>query len=417
MNPILVILLALAAFAVGWLAARLHAGREIARLREVRTELQTRLQMTEDSGKDLEQALETTRKEMASLFNQLSSEALRHNNETFLKLAQENLKQFQVKAEGDLKHRHSAIEQLVKPIQETLAKTEKQLHEIEKAREHAFGALHQQIENMNRMQQQLQQETANLTKALRKPEVRGRWGEMTLKRLAELAGMVEHCDFSEQTHTDTGEGHLRPDMVVRMPDARVIVVDAKTPLDAYLEAVEATDDRHRDEMLQRHAANVRKQVKDLSAKAYWQQFRESPDFVVMFIPGEQFLSAALEKDPALLEDAMSRKVILATPTSFVALLRAVAFGWRQESMARNADRIRDLGQDLYKRLNTFVEHMTRLGKSLGSSVETYNKAVGSLERSVLPGARKMEELGIQTRKSIEEPDAIDKQPRGIHKDT
>jgi DNA recombination protein RmuC len=415
MSPTQILVIAIVAAIsalLGWLIAHLRAGKTIAALRESQTELQTRLHMTEQSGKDLDAA----REELSNLFSKLSNDALKHNNESFLKLAQENLKQYQVKAEGNLKQREQAIEQMVKPIRDALDKTEHQIRQMEKERQQAFGSLNKHLETMAHMQQQLQHETANLTKALRRPEVRGRWGEMTLKRLAELAGMVEYCDFFEQEHTNTEQGAIRPDMIVRMPDKREIVVDVKTPLDAYLEAVEAVEDKQRDEKLVQHARNVRKRVRELSGKAYWDQFKNSPDFVVLFIPGDQFLTAALEKEPDLLEDAMAHKVILATPTSFVALLRAVAFGWRQEAMAENADHIRDLGEDLYKRLNVFIDHMSRLGKSLGSSVDTYNKAVGSLERNVLPGARKMEELGIHARKSIEDLESLDKTVRDTGKD-
>ena len=226
--------------------------------------------------------------------------------------------------------------------------------------------------------------------------------EMTLKRLAELAGMVEHCDFYEQEHTKTDAGALRPDMIVRMPDGREIVVDVKTPLDAYLNAVEATSDEQRTQELERHARNVRGRIRELSAKSYWSQFKNAPDFVVLFIPGDQFLSAALEKDRDLLENALQQKVILATPTSFVALLRAVADGWRQEALAENADKIRDLGEELYTRLATFCEHLAKVGKNLGISVEHYNKAVGSLD-----------ELGIQSRKNLESLEPLDKTIRKL----
>jgi DNA recombination protein RmuC len=259
----------------------------------------------------------------------------------------------------------------------------------------------------------LQDETRNLVQALRRPEVRGQWGEMTLKRLAELAGMVEHCDFCEQESVDTDAGRLRPDMIIRLPDRRDIVVDAKTPLDAYLSAVEATDDAVRKTQLERHARNVRQRVRELAGKAYWNQFTDSPDFVVLFIPGEQFLAAALEIDHRLLEEALAQHVILATPSSFVALLRAVAYGWRQEALAKNAEIIREIGQDLYTRLATFGEHLAKLGRSLDSSVQSFNKAVGSFDTRVLPGARRFVELGINTRKPVPEPEQIEHGTRRV----
>jgi DNA recombination protein RmuC len=302
---------------------------------------------------------------------------------------------------------------MVKPIREALDKTEKQLRLIENERKEAYGSLTRHLHEMAQTQQLLQGETRNLVKALRRPEVRGQWGEMTLKRLAELAGMVEHCDFFEQEHTQTDEGGMRPDMIVRMPDGREIVVDVKTPLDAYLDAVEASDDKQRELDLDRHARNVRNRVRELASKSYWSQFKNSPDFVVLFIPGDQFLSAALEKERDLLEFALQQKVILSTPTSFVALLRAVAYGWRQEILAENADKIREVGEELYKRLATFVEHMGKVGKSLGSSLDHYNKAVGSLERQLIPGARKLAEMGIQSQKTVASLEPLEKSIRAL----
>jgi DNA recombination protein RmuC len=266
---------------------------------------------------------------------------------------------------------------------------------------------------MQTSQQTLAQETHNLAKALRRPEVRGRWGEITLRRLVELAGMVEHCDFQEQVHTSAEDKVIRPDMIVRMPDKRELVVDVKTPLDAYLEAVEAKDDAQRDLGLKRHARNVREHIRKLSSKAYWEQFSRSPEFVILFIPGDQFLSAALNEDPDLIESALSQQIILATPTSFVALLKAVAYGWRQLALADNAEEIRRLAEDLYGRLGTFVGHLNKVGKQLSSSVDNYNRAVGSLERKVLPGARKFVELGIHPKKEIERIEAIEALPRTI----
>ena len=266
---------------------------------------------------------------------------------------------------------------------------------------------------MAQTQQALHGETRNLVKALSRPEVRGQWGEMTLKRLAELAGMVEHCDFYEQEHTQTESGALRPDMIVRMPGGREIIVDVKTPLDAYLRAIEATDDETRTRELQHHTRNVKNRVQELSTKAYWSQFKNTPDFVVLFIPGDQFLSSALEHEPELLESAMQKKVILATPTSLVALLRAVAYGWRQESLTENAEHIRQVGEDLYQRLATFAEHLGKVGRSLNQSVQHYNKAAGSFDSRILPSARKFDEMGISSKKTVQSPEQIESSSRSI----
>ncbi|MEK7711589.1 MAG: DNA recombination protein RmuC, partial [Pseudomonadota bacterium] len=341
------------AFALGWLIARLRAQRLI-------TELTTTLEIERRQAMDKLAEVEKT-------FALLSSEALRQNSKSFLQLAQESLKQFHVQAKGDLDLKEKAVENMVRPIREALEKTEQQVRLMEKERKEAYGALHKHLETMTQTQLLLQGETRNLVQALRRPEVRGQWGEMTLKRLAELAGMVEHCDFTTQETVSGEDGKMRPDMVVRMPDGREIVVDVKTPLDAYLSAIEAADDATRVKHLEHHARKVRERVRELATKAYWNQFKNAPDFVVLFIPGDQFLSAALDMDRELLEDALKQKVILATPTSFVALLRAVAYGWRQEALAANADRIREVGEDLYQRLAVFTEHLSKLGGSLEGS--------------------------------------------------
>lgn len=406
----------LAAIAGGW-ATYLRLHRRISALSEKNTELKTTLEMERAAQTDklvaLEQAQELARTQLTETFGHLSSQALKQNNEEFLKLAQENLTQFQTKAQGELNQKEQAIENLVKPIKEALEKTEKQIRNMENERKEAYGALTQHLETMTQTQQALQGETRNLVKALSRPEIRGQWGEMTLKRLAELAGMVEHCDFFEQEHTQTEDGAMRPDMIVRMPGGREIIVDVKTPLDAYLSAVEATDEKEREIHLARHTKNVRKRVQELASKAYWDYFKNTPDFVVLFIPGDQFLSAALDNDYSLLEDAMQKKVILATPTSFVALLRAVAYGWRQESLAENAEHIREVGEDLYSRLATFAEHLGKMGKNLNSSVQHYNKAVASFDTRVLPSARKFTEMGISSKKTVGNIEQIETAPRNL----
>lgn len=361
----------------------------------------------------VEQTQEQTNARLQLTLNELAAAALEKNNQRFLQLAEENFRKFQFQASADLKEREKAVEQLVKPIAEALKKTEQQIGDIEKDRQRSFGSITEQLKLLAETQQRLYGETSNLVKALRRPEVRGQWGELTLRRLAELAGMVDHCDFYEQENITTDEGRMRPDMVIRLPDDRELVVDVKTPLDSYLNAMEASDDESRNIALTQHARKVRERINELAKKEYWEKLPKSPDFVILFIPGDQFLSAALDRDANLIEDALRQKVMLATPTSFVALLKAVAFGWRQVALAENAEKIRELGEDLYNRLSTYSEHMQKVGKSLGSAVENYNKAVGSLERNVLPGARKFNELGIHAKKDIPELDPLEVQARRI----
>jgi DNA recombination protein RmuC len=370
-----------------------------------------RLKNQEALEEERKAAFELANARLVDVFSDISNRSLRANSDTFLQLAKQNLETHQEKAKRELSEREKAVESLVKPLRDALEASQRQISELEKARSEAYGGIKNQLEEMQNSQKSLAQETQNLVKALRRPEVRGRWGEITLRRLVELAGMVEHCDFIEQAHTITDGQVIRPDMIVKMPDERHLVVDVKTPLDAYLEAVEAKDDTQRKLGLQRHAKNVRAHIRMLSTKAYWEQFEESPEFVILFIPGDQFLSAALAEEPDLIEYALSRQIILATPTSFVALLKAVAYGWRQLALADNAREIRILAEDLYGRLATFVTHMNRVGRQLASSVENYNKAVGSLERSVLPGARKFTELGVHAKKDIEQLETLDPVPR------
>jgi DNA recombination protein RmuC len=300
---------------------------------------------------------------------------------------------------------------MLAPIRDALGKTEQQILRIEKERAETFGSLKGAIESVALGQTELQKETRSLVNALRRPEVRGQWGEMTLRRLAELAGMVDHCDFVEQVHVRTDEGNLRPDMIVHMPDGRDLVVDVKTPLDAYLDAVNATTDEARGIALRRHAQAIAERVRALAAKSYWSQFERSPDFVILFIPGDQFLSAALAEIPTLLEDGIRQDVIITTPSSFIAVLKAVAYGWRQTALAQNAETIRSLAEDLYKRLAVFSGHLGKLGRNLSVSIESFNSAVGSLERQVLPGARKFTELGVRPDRDIEVLEPIDKLTR------
>ena len=392
------------------LAWALGIKRRASLLREI-DRLGARLETERRVAAERLRAFEQAREQLEASFSLLSGDALKRNSENFLKLAEQRFKLQQSNAESSLGAHEKAINELVKPIAKALDKTEQQIKAMEKERSQAFGEIEKHLSLMAQDQRTLQQETRNLVQALRRPEVRGRWGEITLKRLVELAGMVEHCDFDQQVQLRTEDGVLRPDMVIRMPDQREIVVDVKTPLDAYLTAQEASDDAAREQALAQHTRNVRKRVKELADKAYWEQFRNSPDFVVCFIPGEQFLAAALDRDPTLLEDALGQKVILATPTSFIALLRAVAFTWRQVALIHNAEEIRELAEVFYKRVATFSEHFAMLGKALSSSVDHFNKTVGSLDRQVLPSARRLTELGVQARKEIPQLEKIEKQVR------
>ncbi len=419
MDPVYWILLLAApplAALIGWLLAHQRAQRELARLREDNVRLDSQLAAQRQAMEEKVQSFEQARARFESTFKSLASDVLKANSSEFLKLAESNFNTLHTRANGALEQREKAVESMVKPIREALEKTDQQIRQMEKDREAAFGSLTQHLKFMALAQEQLQGETRNLVKALRRPEVRGQWGELTLKRLAELAGMVQHCDFDQQHSVDTESGKQRPDMIVRMPGGREIIVDAKAPMDAYLGAVEAGDDAARMLEIQRHARNVRDRVRELASKSYWQQFPQSPDFVVLFIPGDQFLSAALEIDARLLEDAMADKVVLATPSSLVALLRAVAYGWRQESLAENAEQIRTLGEELYDRLSTFSDHLGKLGNHLRRSVDSYNSAVGSFDGRVLTGARKFGEMGIRRKKDIPEPAPVERLPRPVQGD-
>lgn len=392
---------------VMWLIARRREHSLLGELDQAEANLKSQEALQEER----EAAFELANAKLTQAFTDIANRSLQTNSDTFLKLAEQNLGTHQEKAKRELSEREKAVEELVKPIRDALQASQKQISELEKSRSEAYGSIRNQLEAMQLSQKSLTQETQNLVKALRRPEVRGQWGEITLRRLVELAGMVEHCDFVEQVHTANSDQIIRPDMIVNMPDKRQLVVDVKTPLDAYLSAAEAEDDAQRKLGLERHAKNVRAHIRLLSSKAYWKQFDESPEFVILFIPGDQFLSAALAEEPDLIEYALSEQIILATPTSFVALLKAVAYGWRQLALADNAKEIRVLAEDLYGRLGTFVTHMNRVGRQLASSVENYNKAVGSLERKVLPGARKFTELGVHSSKEIEKLESLEPVPR------
>jgi DNA recombination protein RmuC len=339
-------------YALPALAAGLLLGALITWLfsRRRRRELEERIQSQDELARERDVAFEAANAQLTRAFSELANQSLKANSETFLKLAEQNLGTQQERAKHELSEREKAVEALVKPIRDALEASRKQIDELENSRREAYGGIRAQLEEMRTGQKSLQQETHNLVNALRRPEVRGRWGEITLRRLVELAGMVEHCDFQEQVHV-TSEGQaVRPDMVINLPEGRDLVVDVKTPLDAYLEAAEAVNDEQRSSALARHARNVHAHIRMLASKAYWEQFEDSPDYVILFIPGDQFLSAALNEKPDLLEFALSKQIILATPTSLVALLKGIAYSWRQLALADNAREIRGLAEDLYSRL-------------------------------------------------------------------
>lgn len=404
---------ALAGMVVGILLAALVAAIRLSRLKTRIALAEATLENQAAVEEERLQAIEKAEAQLALSFSELANQSLRSNSEAFLNLAKEHLGRHDERAKGDLDARQKAIEALVQPVREALNRTEKQIADIEKDRREAYGSIKQHLAQMGETQVALQAETRNLVNALRRPEVRGQWGELTLRRLAELAGMVEYCDFFEQENTETAEGRRRPDMIIRMPNGRELIVDVKTPLDAYLSAVEADSQEKRRAALKRHADNVRSRVRELALKSYWSQFEKSPEFVILFIPGDQFLEAALREHPEMLEEALHQKVILATPTSLVALLKAVAYGWRQVALEENAKKIQGLGEDLYQRLAAFTGHLSKLGRQLGSSVEAYNSAVGSLERNVLPGARKFREMGVSARKEIDELPPVESSPRTV----
>ena len=366
-----------------------------------------RLQSEAALAVERERTAAQLRDQLQTVFGDLARDSLQSNSELFLQLAGERLARQQQASAQALQERETAIESLVRPLREALARTEAQIQLLEKERAGAFANLKGELTQLAAGQSLLSRETRNLVTALRRPDVRGQWGELTLRRVVELSGMTEHVDFTEQLHQATGGGAIRPDMIVHMPERRDIVIDVKTPLEAYLSAVEAQDEEERSRQLTRHAQIVAARIRELAGKQYWAQFERSPDFVVLFLPGEQFLSAALQENPALIDEALRQNVMLATPTSLAALLKAVEYGWKQSLLADNAAEVRRLGEELYKRLAVFTEHLAKVGKSLGSSVESFNRAVGSLEQQVLPAARRFPELGLRSPREIEALEPID----------
>ena len=396
--------------------ARLAAAAErVPRLEEENVGLQERIREVDRRNAALEAARDEERKshearvaeltrmgaELEKKFAGLASEVLGKNSESFLKLVSERFEKHSESAREDLEKRRTAIETLVKPLGENLTKFERKVGEIEKAREGAYEAIAAQVKNLAEGQTGLRTETSRLVQALRRPEARGRWGEYQLQNVLEMAGMTAGVDFEMQPTIEGDDGRLRPDVIVRLPGGKSIIIDAKTPLDAYLNAVETDDEDRRRQLVADHARQVRAHVRALASKDYWKVLPGTPDFVVMFVPGEAFFAAAIESDPALFESAVHQRVLISTPTTLIALAKAIAYGWQQETLAENAQAVAAQGRELYERIGTFGGHMRAVGKSLRQTVEHYNRGVGSLESRVLPAARKFETLNVApTRSSI-----------------
>jgi DNA recombination protein RmuC len=386
---------------------------ELAAEQQIRAVAETKATEADRRIEEQKTLLDEAKQKLTDTFKAVASDTLRDNNLEFIKLSRHALETVLADAKGDLGRREEAIKGLVNPLSDSLKKYEERVSAIEKSRQEAYGGLEQYLNTLTQSNSQLQKETANLVTALRRPQVRGRWGEMTLKRVVELAGLVEHCDFVEQVTVDAEDKRLRPDTVIHLPSGRDMVVDTKTPLDAYLDATAAATEEARKEALDRHAKQVRSHMTTLAGKEYWKQFPHAPEFVVMFIPGESFFAEAADRDHTLIEDGLEKRVIPATPTTLIALLRAVAYGWRQEELEKNALEISELGRQLYERMKVLVGHIDAVGKGLASATTSYNRAVASLESRVLPSARRFQELGVATGgDKIEQIRTVDIVPRG-----
>ena len=385
--------------------------RELSEKRQQLAALEARHVSDQESADEKLALLEQARDQLKESFQALSSEALSKNNESFLNLAKSTLEKYQEGAKSDLDKRQEAINKTVEPVGDALKAFNERVDKIEQRRTQTDASIGQQLQQLAESQVQLSKTTGSLVQALRAPQVRGQWGEMQLRRTVEMAGMINYCDFEEQASVETSDGQRqRPDMIIRLPNERVVVVDSKVPLSAYLDALQSDDPDHQKERMVAHARHIRDHIKGLSAKSYWTQFDNAPEFVVLFIPNETIFSAALEQDPELIEQGVLNKVILATPTTLIALLKAIAYGWQQEAIAREAKDIAALGKELYERVSVVTGHFTKLGKSLDQSVGCYNKAVSSMESRLLVTAKKFDALDSASPDPLPEPSLIENQP-------
>jgi DNA recombination protein RmuC len=362
-----------------------------------------------------ESALRSAHERLKAEFAELSASALRANSDDFLKLAQQSFAQLHDKSAGDLTSRQQAIDLVVKPLKESLEKVDAKINELEQKRERAYGELGQQLASLNTAQQRMQSETTKLSSALSTTRTAGTWGEVQLRRVVELAGMIEHCDFDVQKFYSDEAGGNRPDLVVSLPGGQFVAVDAKAPTEAFREAAAEPDQEIRNAKFKEHAAKVRGHIEKLASKEYWAKIQPSPEYVVLFLPGDSFLSAAIESDPSIMDRAISQRVLLATPMTLIALLKAAAYGWKQEAVSRSAEEVSKLGRELYDRIAVFASHLGATAKGLSAAVNNFNRAVGSFEQGLLPGARKFEVLGAKGAKELEDPERVEVEVRDVAK--